>query len=205
MPLYAPPYHRETDPAKLRALVEQYPLAFLVGVDSAGLPHINPIPLLYEAQPEGLGMLLGHVDKRNPLVEIAEAGRPITAVFHGPHGYVSPRWYAGERTAPTWNHLEVICHCTCAVLRNPEAIYTAVDRLTQRFEGDAWRVADRPAGFVAGLLKVLVAFQLTITSWEGHFKLSQDKPATDRAEVIRQLRQSGHSQLLDLAKWMESI
>jgi transcriptional regulator len=31
----------------------------------------------------------------------------VTAIFHGPHGYVSPSWYTVKKAVPTWNYAVV--------------------------------------------------------------------------------------------------
>ena len=35
------------------------------------------------------------------------AGRPVLAIFHGPHAYISPSWYESADVVPTWNYVAV--------------------------------------------------------------------------------------------------
>ncbi len=58
-------------------------------------------------------------------------------------------------------------------------------RLVDRYEGprpQPWRM-DLPADYQAGMLQGIVGFEIEITAITGKFKLSQNRPPTDRENV----------------------
>src|ERR1700729_3208902 len=95
----------ETDPEKLLALAAPYPLATVItpGTDELWVSHV---PLLVRRR-EGAISLAGHLARANAHWEAMEGGAPTTAIFHGPHAYISPTWYATSPAVPTWNYVVV--------------------------------------------------------------------------------------------------
>jgi transcriptional regulator len=55
-------------------------------------------------------------------------------------------------------------------------------------------VSDAPKDYVAGMLKAIVGFELPIARLEGKWKMSQNRPAADRAGVIAGLTREGGPQ-----------
>ena len=49
----------------------------------------------------------GHVARANPHWKQLANGSPVLVMFHGPHTYVSPSWYADTQSVPTWNYAVV--------------------------------------------------------------------------------------------------
>lgn len=200
--MLVPHYHREEDPEVLRAFMVQYPFAWLFAAESETQHHLNPTPLVYRPSPSGLGLLLGHLNLRNPLLACMAQGKPVTALFLGPHGYVSPRWYANPKGVPTWNHLEVACTCQARVFETTQENHEVMEVLVRAMEGDAWHLQQLPPAYLQGLLKALTGFELTIMRWEGHFKLSQDKPADEAERVAAQFEAQESTEAQALASWM---
>jgi transcriptional regulator len=52
-------------------------------------------------------------------------------------------------------------------------------------------VSDAPKDFIAGMLKAIVGFELPIARLEGKWKMSQNRPAADRAGVVAGLTREG--------------
>lgn len=200
--LHIPAHFSETRPEALRAVIEAYPFAWLIAPGEGPLPNLSPAPLLYQPVPGGLGKLIGHLAVTNPVAIAIGRGTPVAALFLGPHAYVSVQWYQHARNVPTWNHLEVACTCQGRLLETEIETYAAIDRLVRHYEGDAWRLADQPEGYIRGLMKGIWAFELTILAWEGHFKLSQNKPDTERERIVAQYHASPDTQANALAHWM---
>src|SRR3712207_7104343 len=49
---------------------------------------------------------------------------PLLLIFHGPHGYVSGSWYAGE-TIPTWNNVTLHVRGTAELLDDRSEEHTS--------------------------------------------------------------------------------
>jgi len=196
--VYLPSHFRETGRARLETLVRDYPFATLVTVRD-GAPCANHLPLLHEPAAGGAGRRLGHMARATPQWRDLAAGQPALAVFHGPHAYVSPGWYATPGV-PTWNYAVVHARGRARVLEQPGEARVVLERLTAAHEAAQarpWRVdPDDPA--LGPRLAAIVAFEIVLDSLEGKFKLSQNRPAADRERVRAQFARAGETALAAL-------
>jgi transcriptional regulator len=182
--MYAPPSFRITDAAALRALAEEIRFASLVVNGEAG-PVAAHLPLLFEGE-----ALIGHLARANPLSRLLAPGVGALALFVGPSAYVTPSWYQSKRehgkVVPTWNYIAVQVRGTLVPVTEGAALHAIVSRLTEAQEAGRerpWAVEDAPEEFIAGMMKAIVGFRMTVTSIEGTAKLSQNRPDPDRAGV----------------------
>ncbi|HZH48059.1 MAG TPA: FMN-binding negative transcriptional regulator, partial [Roseococcus sp.] len=75
------------------------------------------------------------------------------------------------------------------IIEDAQRLHAIVDELTRHHEGSRerpWAVSDAPEPFIAGQLKGIVGFVLTIESLIGKRKLSQNRSEADRAGVVAQ-------------------
>ena len=131
----------------------------------------------------------------------------VLAIFHGPHGYVSPSWYQPDPVVPTWNYAVVHLHGTARLVHEPAELKALVARLVQRHEAGrtpAWNMA-LPADDEAKMLAAIVGFEITITRIEAKFKLSQNRSAADREGVVKALEAGGGEAERQLAQLMRDI
>jgi transcriptional regulator len=179
--MYNPDPFRESDPAKLRAFIREHPFATLVSGAEAG-PFVSHIPLYLAAGGESL---VGHVARGNGHWRLA--GAESVAIFHGPHAYISASWYEAPGVVPTWNYLAVHVRGTLAALEADET-RAVLDLMIAGHEPDpeAFR-ANLGDAAGAGLERGIVGIKLTIASWEGKWKLSQNKDAGTRARLSDRL------------------
>ena len=186
--LYLPELFAERDPAALHAFLDDNGFATLISPDPVD-PHITHVPLLLERARGAAGTLLGHVARANPHWRRLETQPSVLAVFHGPHAYVSPSWYTAHPSVPTWNYAVVHVHGSARLMHESRDLEALVRRLADRYEGprpQPWRM-DLPADYQAGMLQGIVGFEIEITAITGKFKLSQNRPAADRANVVTAL------------------
>jgi transcriptional regulator len=153
------------------------------------------LPLLLDA-PVGGGpwRLRGHLARSNPQARIGEVDLPAIALFVGPHAYVSPTSYPTRletgKGVPTWNYVEVHVHGTFRLTDHPATTLEAVTELTDVHEtgrSRPWSIGDAPDGYVSGLARGIVSFEIDVERVEAKAKLSQNKPAIDQAGVIDDL------------------
>jgi transcriptional regulator len=203
MALYTPPHFAVDERARVARLLHDYPFATLVTPGSPE-PAVSHLPLLFIPGCEPHGTLIGHVARANPQWECAR-GVDSIAIFHGPHAYVSPSWYAHpERMVPTWNYATVHAHGTLEIIDDAVETRRVIDALVQRFEharAEPWqlRMAERQRDAMIG---AIVAFRMRIKRLEGKFKLSQNRTPEDIAGVMRGLRADGHAEAVATADWM---
>lgn len=192
--MYVPPAFRMQHLPEIHAAVRAMRLASLVTAGPEGL-MATPLPVLLEPAEGELGTLYGHVARANP--QWRTPGEAL-AIFQGPDAYVTPSWYAVKRetgkVVPTWNYLAVHATGPVEFFDDPERVRALVTRLTDAHEAgraDPWEVGDAPAAFIASQLKGIVGLRLPIARLEGARKMSQNRPAADRAGVAAGLAASG--------------
>src|SRR5208282_6414758 len=166
-------------------------------------PHVSHVPLQHHADAGKKGVLLGHMARANPHWRHF-ADRTSVAVFHGPHAYVSPSWYADPANAvPTWNYAVAHVHGRAELMDEADT-RALLDELVQRYEDGRdkpWhlQLAGRP---LAAMLEAIVGFRLTIERIDAKFKLSQNRSGDDRERVIAALRTEPYADAVATADWM---
>jgi transcriptional regulator len=186
--VYLPPAFTEKRPEVLTEHIEQYDFGLLVSHGSAGLVASH-IPFLIERDGERLH-LHGHLARPNPQVADLARDGEVLAIFHGPHAYISPNWYATGPSVPTWNYVDVHAYGTVQLVENDEWLRRFLVRLSERHETRnpvAWRMQDLPEAYVETMLKGIIGLDIAVTRLEGKYKLSQNRPAADRPGVIAAL------------------
>ena len=190
--MYLPAHFAESRPEVLATLVRSHPFGLLVTQSGDGGVDANSIPFVLDpGSPGTLGVLRGHVGRANPLWQTARGDVDSLVVFQGPQGYVSPAWYPSKaehgKVVPTWNYVMVQARGKLRAIDDADWLRGFVTRLTERHEGgrDApWAVSDAPADYVATMLRAIVGIEITLTSLTGKWKVSQNRPAADRAGVV---------------------
>lgn len=204
MTLYTPSHFAGSDAADAQVLMRAHAFATLI-TTCGGEPHITHLPLLWEAGGEH-GMLLGHMARANPHWQAFASG-VTTAVFHGPHAYISPSWYVNpEREVPTWNYAVVHAHGRPVLIEAAADKLALIDRTTAIFETDNTPTWTRKVdgARLDAMLGAIVAFRMTISSIEAKFKMNQNRTPADREKVVGKLREMAHPDLHAMADWMKS-
>lgn len=186
--VYLPPHFTETDPAILAAHIERYDFALLVTHGAGGM-IASQIPVLSETR-DGRLYLQGHLARPNPQCADLDGTTETLAIFSGPHAYISPSWYGAGPAVPTWNYASVHAYGAARRIDDPQWLDDFLHRLSARHEArqaKPWRMEDEPRPFLDGMLKGIVGLEIAVTRCEGKFKLSQNRPATDRPRIIAAL------------------
>ncbi len=194
--MYLPPHFREDRVPVLHEAIRRCGLATLVTRGADGL-EASHVPLRLSPEPAPLGTLVGHLARPNPQARGAPDAEAL-AIFLGPEAYVSPSWYETKRrtgkVVPTWNYVTVHARGRLRLFDDPDRLLALVGELTADHEAgrpSPWAVGDAPPEYVRGLLAGIVGFELRIERLEGKWKLSQNRPAEDRAGVVEGLEREG--------------
>src|SRR5215471_19198631 len=103
--MYIPASFDVSDERILEWFIGRYAFATLITSSSAGL-SASHIPITLRKR-EGRGCLIGHVARANGQWRTFDGKAEALAIFHGPHAYISPTWYATAPAVPTWNYAAV--------------------------------------------------------------------------------------------------
>ena len=206
--MYVPDAFAENRIEVLHRFMREHAFAMLVtnAGDVAGGPQASHLPMLLIGSRGKFGTLQMHFARPNEHWKaLADGKRSALAIFTGPHGYISPAWYASPQAVPTWNYALVHARGTPRMLRDDTELSEHLLALVSEYEsphGHGWDVDRLPAEMFAKLRGAVVGFEMEITHLEGKWKLGQNRPRADREGAIAALRRAGDADSLRLAQWM---
>jgi transcriptional regulator len=197
--MYVPGLFGSASASEIQEIIETCSFATLITVRDGEL-QISHLPLVLQGTVPG-GVLRGHMARANPQLAHCRPGTSATAIFHGPHAYVSPGWYE-QPGVPTWNYIAVHCHGSIELEDGTAALESALALMLDRYETQEGRrsIDALSADQRARALAAIQSFAMKIERVEAKFKLSQNKSQQDRSNVIAQLSRSGSN--ADLVRWM---
>lgn len=189
--------YRNDDRALHEALIEEVGFGMVFAQTSDG-PRVAHTPILST----GDGAVQFHLARGNALTRYLP-GQEALVVINGPDAYVTPRWYADTNTVPTWDYVALELQGPVRKMAE-EGLLAMLDALAERHEGripgEPWTRAAVDRKKIAGLLRGIVGFELEVRAWRPTFKLSQNKPAEDRAGIADALEEHGSPALASLMR-----
>lgn len=193
--MYVPEAFREEDEEILTRVMAENPFATLVS-NGPIVPEVTLLPIIYDASRREL---VGHFAKANPHWRHFEACGKATAIFHGPHAYVSPKWYVTTPNVPTWAYVTVAASGTVRLLSGEQAVDDLLEMVT-RFDPDLGETQPESIdrAMVAHKASGIVAFRLEILELTGKFKVGQNKLDRDRLSAAEHLQKTGNELIANL-------
>lgn len=193
--MYIPKHFEQADERSLWDFVDEHSFGILLTVVD-GQPFASHLPFLSD---RAAGSLHCHVARANPQWQQLAAASKVLAIFAGPHGYISPTWYA-DPGVPTWNYAVVHAQGEARIVDDIDHTRRHVEALAAKFERG--RAAPWVPDYDARRLAGIVGIEIRVDKLEGKFKLSQNRSAADRAGVVAQLAASGSDNDAALARLM---
>jgi transcriptional regulator len=199
--MYIPEHFRTTDLACLDWLVAHDAFGTLISLVD-GAPFATHLPVLYQRDGHKV-ILTGHWAKPNPQWNAIEEQR-VLFIFHGPHTYISPRWYTEPKlNVPTWNYATAHIYGRVRVFHERERLERVVSTLAETYESRAnapWRLAESEGATLR--LGGIVGFDLVVDEIQLKFKLNQNHPEANVKGVIAALSDGGAGDALEIARLM---
>ena len=205
--MYTPESFRVSDLPTLHEDMERWNFATLITPDAEGGAQVTHLPLLLDRDTGRLGVLAGHMAKANAHWRAFNGSHDSLAIFHGPHAYISPRWYSTEIAVPTWNYVVVHALGRPRLVEGSRRMEAHLRRLIRRQEGtgpESWRPDKVPRATYAGLLKGIVCFDMPILRLEGKAKLGQNRSRDDILGLIQGLQASDAAANRELIQMTQS-
>jgi transcriptional regulator len=171
--------------------MERFNFATLVTAQD-GCPTATHLPFLVYPEAGDQGCLVGHMARANAQWEGFAHGQEALVIFQGHHAYISPSWYELHPSVPTWNYAVVHAYGVPQVITDEDRVRRVLRALVDKHEGvfaKPWTM-DLPAEYVGKMIHGIVAFEIPIARLEGKFKLSQNRPASERERVVKALATS---------------
>ena len=149
--------------------------------------------------------LIGHVARANDQWRAFDGNAEALAIFHGPHAYVSPTWYATSPAVPTWNYAAVHVYGKPAASEDCAFTKAALVDLVAKYEStrsNPWRAEGLAPDVFDKLASAVVAFEMPVERIEGKFKLGQNRSREDRGGMLAGLEREGTSDAERLARFI---
>ncbi len=203
--MYKNPQFEEKDTEKLVAFMQAHSFVTLIGYDG-DFPVATQIPVKIE-QRDGEIYLVGHVMKKTDHHQAYAKNENVLALFTGAHAYISASVYQDPAVASTWNYSSVQAKGKIKLLNDAET-REVIKELTNRYENPDTSAAafhHMSEEYIDKNLKAISGFEILVKSMTGIFKLSQNHPATNRANIINQLSLSTDANDQQVAEDMKSI
>lgn len=191
------PLYRTDDRALCESLIDEIGFGVVFAQTPDG-PRVAHTPLLST----GDGAIQFHLARGNALARHLE-GSTALIVVNGPDAYASPRWYANRDTVPTWDY--VALELEGRVRRMDDAgleafLHAAIEKHEGRLGGTPWLASESSDKVWSGLFRGIAGFEMEVLAWRPTLKLSQNKPATERAAIADGLDAAGHAALAHLVR-----
>lgn len=179
---YPPVHHQEGNYKNIVQLMQMYPLATIHSCVNNEMESTHT-PLVYQPNKQ-LGVLVGHIDKYNPQVHHFKEDIEVQIIFNGPQVYISPSVYSTTQL-PTWNYFKAHLKGRLTIENEREKVRQSLINMTAFLEGDQPNYILEPDNpRMEAALDYIVGFRIEITSWEGKYKISQDKKKEDQKRAM---------------------
>ena len=183
--MYIPEHFKISDNNKIFAYIEANAFGQLIS-NVHGRFFSSHLPFQVS---EDKTKLIAHLAKQNPQHTELD-GQEALITLQGNHEYISPSWYSSPGV-PTWNYQAVHVYGKCQVFHDPDRLKDVVETLTGKFES-AFETPWQP-DYKGSMLGAIVGVEITITEIQCKYKLSQNRSAQDRKQVIERLNATGAS------------
>jgi transcriptional regulator len=185
--MYIPKHFEITDETEISKFIEANSFGQLISLIDTEIVSTH-IPFLFDAESR---VLLAHMAKANPQWQQIQEQK-VLVTLQGEHAYISPCWYESAGV-PTWNYQAVHIRGIAESFTDPKKLKRVVDKLTEQNESsypDPWQ-----SDYAASMLRGIIGFEISITSIQCKFKLSQNRSVQDQSNVQKQLTDRGHKAL----------
>jgi|TARA_B110000211_G_C13793618_1_gene427328 transcriptional regulator len=185
--MYIPKHFEITDETEISKFIEANSFGQLLSLIDTEIVSTH-IPFLFDAESR---VLLAHMAKANPQWQQIQEQK-VLVTLQGEHAYISPCWYESAGV-PTWNYQAVHIRGIAESFTDPKKLKRMVDKLTEQNESgypDPWQ-----SDYSALMLRGIIGIEISITSIQCKFKLSQNRSVQDQSNVQEQLTDRGHEAL----------
>lgn len=199
--MYIPNVNKIPDKDEAVAFMKRFGFATIVTAKN-NIPVATHLPFVVENDGENI-VLISHFAKANEQWKEIENNK-VLVIFTEPHAYISPRHYDKELNVPTWNYISVHAYGEGKLLTKNEDVMNVLEHTIHHYETAYQQQWNRlPNDYKLGMIKGIVAFEITVTELQGKKKLSQNKTENERKNIINALSISDDTNEKLIADYMK--
>jgi len=200
--MYVPKYYKVSDLEEIKEFIQHNSFATIVSIRK-GKPFAAHIPVLLKKIEDDY-YLTGHLAYGNPLWKTFEEVQDILVIFNGPHAYISSSWYEHENV-PTWNYQAVHVYGKASLIEGI-ALEQDLTSLLEKYES----FRENPVlwdklspELLQQEMKGIKGFKIKVEEVQAAYKLSQNRNASDYANIIKELYKEENPHAESLAEAMK--
>jgi transcriptional regulator len=201
--MYIPSFNKFPNEQEAISFMQRYSFATIVTADD-DVPVASHLPFLVELRGDKI-VLLSHFAKANPQAGQI-IGKSILVIFTEPHAYISPTNYEKEANVPTWNYLAVHAYGKATLTPEGEETAALLAKMISNYEpGYLQQWNGLPVEYKQKMMKGIVAFEIVVDDLQSKQKLSQNRSASERDNIINSLDKSPDTNESEIAKYMSKL
>ena len=201
--MYIPSFNKFPDQQEAVSFMQRYGFATIVTADN-NVPVATHLPFLIELRGDKI-VLLSHFAKANTQA-LGIINKPVLVIFTEPHAYISPANYEKETNVPTWNYLAVHAYGKATLIPEGEETATLLNKMISNYEPAYLQQWDGlPGEYKQKMMKGIVAFEIVVDDLQGKQKLSQNRSALERDNIINSLEKSTDTNESEIARYMSKL
>jgi transcriptional regulator len=198
--MYVPIYAQHNEMPAIKEFIRHNGFGILISQSDQKLMATH-IPLEFSSDES---KLLGHIAKANPQWKKFDEQKEVLAIFSGPHTYISSSWYDHENV-PTWNYIAAHVYGGIRIVDGDELLQS-LKQLVDKYEAASTHpvsLGTMSPGYAAKSIRGLVGFEISITSIEATYKLSQNRDQKNHHRIIQELENRNDHGSLQVAAEMK--
>jgi transcriptional regulator len=201
--MYPMPEFQERNPKAILDFIRKYPLAMITAAGESGLVATH-VPLLVEAEGPPI-RLRGHVMRKTQHWEGFKTASEVLVAFTGPDAPILASWNSDLRFGGTWNYMAVHMRGALTYLPEPDLVEILRELKDLNEVDPAAKFDLLPPDYVLSLIRAIEGFEITVTSVEAVFKLSQNRNRADFESTIEELKKKGGEHALVAEEMTERL
>ena len=186
--MYIPKHFSEEDISQILSFMKEFSFATIVSMQDS-MPVATHLPFVIEER-EGKIILVAHFARANEQWKALEQQTALI-IFAEPHAYISPTHYETELNVPTWNYVAVHAYGKVEIIADKQKTIEVLEKTIRNYEaGYEQQWNQLPEKYRDGMVKGIVAFEVTVTDLQAKYKLSQNRTEIERKSIIESLKNS---------------
>lgn len=185
--MYKTPYNVANNQSEIHEFMIQNTFVSLIGFDG-NFPVATQIPVETIILGDSI-KIIGHMMTKTDHCRAFEKNQNVLVLYTSAHAYISASVYENPRSASTWNYKSVQAKGTIQLL-DENATYQIISDITDKYEKQGLSPAafnKMDESYIRKNLKAITGFQVTVTSIEHIFKLSQGHSEKNKKAIISDL------------------
>ncbi|MCG7855496.1 FMN-binding negative transcriptional regulator [Flavihumibacter sediminis] len=168
--------------------MKEFSFATIVSMQDS-MPVATHLPFVIEEREDKI-ILVAHFARANEQWKAMEQQTALI-IFAEPHAYISPTHYETELNVPTWNYVAVHAYGKVEIIADKQKTIEVLEKTIRNYEaGYEQQWNQLPEKYKDGMVKGIVAFEVTVTDLQAKYKLSQNRTEIERKSIIESLKNS---------------